>query len=298
MSATAPAAPTVSVIVPVYRHWNDLQRLLNHLGVQEGLNVPSVVSSVEILVVDNGDPADRPELDLPEAIPTRVLHCPQPGSYAARNAGVADAAGELLLFTDADTSPRPDWIASLVAAHLRQPGRVLAGAIAMYAGDPPNRYEVFDRIKGIPQERYVRQGYATTANLAVPREAYDAVGGFDATRYSGGDADFTRRAGAAGYPVTLIPEAVVEHPSRSTWAELSTKARRIKGGQLRSGTRKQRAKWWLRTVTPPVFASARILRSDRPARERATALGVLHQLWFVELGESARLLAGRTPERS
>ena len=52
-------------------------------------------------------------------------------------------------------------------------------------------------------------------------------------RFSGGDAAFCRRAGAAGHAITLVPDAVVSHPCRTGWDGIATKARRTKGGQIR-----------------------------------------------------------------
>ena len=72
------------------------------------------------------------------------------------------------------------------------------------------RYEL---VRGIPQARYVARGYAATANLAVPADLFRRLGGFDAARRSGGDAGFFRRAGRAGHPVTLVPDAVVPTPA-------------------------------------------------------------------------------------
>jgi GT2 family glycosyltransferase len=285
-----PAAPLFSVVVPVFRHWTELPALLACLAAQ---TLPA--AEVEILIVDNGPAADRPALALPAN--ARVLTCPEPGSYAARNRGAAAARGRLLAFTDADCPPEPGWLAAMAAVAERLPGWLLAGPVRMVAGPAPNRFEVYDRIRGIPQERYVRQGYATTANLVVPQPVFAAVGGFDATRFSGGDADLCRRARRAGHGVVLVADAVVEHPCRATWDELATKARRVKGGQITGGAPRLRAQWALRTLTPPLRASARFLRADRPLGERLTALGVLYRLWLTELAEMARLAVGGRPER-
>ena len=146
-------------------------------------------------------------------------------------------------------------------------------------------------------ERYVRLGYATTANLIVPRQAFDAVAGFDARRFSGGDADFCRRAERAGHGIVLVAAAVVEHPARDSWEEVATKARRVKGGQITGGPLGLRIRWFLRTLIPPLRATARFIRAPRPWSERLTAIRVLYRLWLVELAEMARLLAGGTPER-
>ena len=279
-----------SVIVPVYRHWQHVPALLSCLAAQ---TLPK--SEAEILIVDNGPLDERPDLALlPNA---RVLTCLEPGSYAARNLGAAAARGGLLAFTDADCRPEPDWLASMAEAAERLPGRLLAGPVRLVPCEPPNAYEIYDRIRGIPQERYVRLGYATTANLIVPRQAFDAVAGFDARRFSGGDADFCRRAGRAGHGIVLVAAAVVEHPARDSWEEVATKARRVKGGQITGGPLGLRIRWFLRTLIPPLRATARFIRAPRPWSERLTAIRVLYRLWLVELAEMARLLAGGTPER-
>ena len=121
-------------------------------------------------------------------------------------------------------------------------------------------------IRGIPQARYVRHGYAATANLVVPAAVFRALGGFDARRFSGGDAEFCRRAGAAGHPIRLVPEAVVLHPARSRWDELAAKTRRVTGGQVGAGPPRRRLVWFLRTLTPPLRALWRFARAASPRR--------------------------------
>ena len=95
----------------------------------------------------------------------------------------------------------------------------------------------------------------------------------------------------------LVAAAVVEHPARDSWEEVATKARRVKGWQITGGTLGLRIRWFLRTLIPPLRATARFIRAPRPWSERLTAIRVLYRLWLVELAEMARLLAGSTPER-
>ena len=293
MSADQPragAAPRLSVIVPVYRQWDLVPGLLAALAAQR---LPA--AAFEILLVDNEPEAGPPPLAPPAN--ARILPCAAPGAYAARNAGIAAARGRHLAFTDADCRPDPGWLAALAAAAVDE-RTLLAGPVRVEAaGDPPNRYEAYEVLRGIPQERYARLGYAATANLTVPAAVFAAIGGFDATRRSGGDAAFCRRAGRRGYPLRLAPGAVVAHPARDSWQALSVKARRVKGGQIRSGAPAARATWLMRTLTPPLRALARFLRADAPWPVRRAAIGVLFRLWGVELAETARLLAGGAPER-
>jgi glycosyltransferase involved in cell wall biosynthesis len=289
----APAPPRISVIVPVYRHWDLAPGLLAALAAQS-----LEAAAFEVVLVDNAPDEPRPALALPPN--ARVTPCAAQGSYAARNAGVAAARGALLAFTDADCRPEPGWLAALdaAAAAPATAGRLLAGPVRLTgAGDPPNPYEVYDLIRGIPQERYVRHGYAATANLAVPAEVFAALGGFDARRRSGGDAAFCRRALLRGRRLAFVPEAAVTHPVRGSWEALAVKARRVKGGQITGGGLVWRASWLLRTLTPPLRATRRFLAAPRPWAERRAALGVLYRLWGVELAETARLLSGGAPER-
>ncbi len=314
-AAIGPASgPRFSVIVPVYRHWALLPDLLAALRAQTIGD-----AAFEILIVDNdpaaGDPADgdpargdpaggdpagdRAGIVLPGN--AALLAEPRPGAYAARNAAAARARAPSLVFTDADCRPLPGWLAAFAEAEDRMDGAegeggaaLLAGPIRMTWGAPPTSCELFEALRGIPQARYARNGYAATANLAVPAALFRRLGGFDASRFSGGDADFCRRA---GLPVRLVPEAVVAHPCRAGWADLTRKIRRVKGGQIAAGSRRRRLAWTLRTLTPPLRALARFARAEAPLTYRARAIGVLFALWGVELAETARLLAGGRPER-
>lgn len=283
------APPLFSVVVPVYRHWELVPDLLAALAAQS-------FSDFEILLVDNAPGEPRPDLALPER--ARVLPCAAPGSYAARNAGVAAARGRMVAFTDADCRPDPGWLAALAAAAAEGGERLLAGPVRMTTRGPePGRWEAYDLIRGIPQAHYVRLGYAATANLAVPASVFARLGGFDAGRMSGGDAAFCRRVGAAGVGIALVQGAVVAHPARADWDELARKARRVKGGQIRGGSRAFRLTWLLRSLTPPLRAHRRFLAAPHPRRQRRDAIRALYRLWGVELAEILRLLRGGAPER-
>jgi GT2 family glycosyltransferase len=285
-----PAQPgtAFSVVVPVYRQWDLVPDLLVALAAQD-----LALHAAEVILVDDAPGEKRPALTLPPGI--RVVPGPGRGSYAARNAGVEEARGAWLLFTDADCRPRPGWLAAYAAAAV--PETLLAGPVRMIGSDRPGPCEVFDLVRGIPQERYVRHGYAATANLAVPAAAFRALGGFDAARRSGGDAEFCRRAMRAGHGLRFVPEAGVDHLARATWGELTRKARRVKGGQVGAGPTSRRLTWAVRSLAPPVREMAHFLAAPHGLGRRVTACAVRMRLWGVELEEVARLLAGGKPER-
>jgi GT2 family glycosyltransferase len=142
-----------------------------------------------------------------------VVSEPRPGRARARNRGVAATGAALLAFTDADCRPRPDWLARL-AEPLRRGEPLVAGRVVVTTGAAPNAVERFEslwRFRDDPQ-----RGWAPTANLGMRREAFDAIGGFDARfRHIGEDVDLCLRAGAAGFPLGRCPAAVVEHPAET-----------------------------------------------------------------------------------
>jgi glycosyltransferase involved in cell wall biosynthesis len=280
--------------VPVYQHWHCIPALLDCLRAQ---TLPQ--HQFEIVLVDNGCEDFAPPTQLPGN--ARIEHCSTPASYAARNHAIARARGEWLVFTDADCLPDKDWLRNLMEAgsSAADASVILAGAINMVAiSHRPGWYERYDRVKGIPQARYAAKGYATTANLAVPAYIARQLEYFNSTRYSGADAEFCRRAGTSGVEIRYVANAIVDHPARRSWKAIETKARRIKGGQLINGTRRQRSLWWIHTFTPPVRACARFLVDRRvPLRDRLIAVTVQIRVWSTEMRESFRLLRDGIPER-
>lgn len=285
-------APSVSIIVPVYRQWNVLPKLIAALQAQD-----LDPTTYEVIVVNN-DPTSQARSDAAMAALAPgflSLTCAQPGSYAARNAGAAQSRAALLLFTDADCLPAPDWARRMVDAARAHPGCLVAGQVTIPLPPNPNRWAVFDHIRGIPQGLFVSHGYGATANLAVPRAVFDTLLGFDTTLLSGGDANFCRRAGRAGHGTRYAPQAVVHHPARSSFAALCIKARRVKGGQVASGPPLRRVIWTLRSLCPPVREMLHYAQGPAPWPLKRTAMSVRLTLWCVELAEIVRLLLLRTP---
>ena len=284
--------PRFSVLVPVYEQWDLVPTLLARLAAQS-----LAQDQFEVILADNGSSHFAPPQNLPGN--ARVVVCTQPGSYAARNAAVAEARGAWFAFTDADCLPEPGWLAAMdKAAEASGGNTILVGAVDVRPlNGPPNAYEIYDTIIGIPQERYASRGYGATANLTTSAQLFHRVGGFDAQRLSGGDADYCRRAGAQGARVEFVRDARVGHPARDTFEALATKSRRILGGQIVSGPLRRRAAFLLRALSPPAIAWWRLSKAKHPLGHRITAMLVQTRLWGVEVAEAARLLAGRKAER-
>ena len=82
--------PSVSVVIPVFNDPAGIRECIESLSRQT--KIPS-----EVIVVDNGS-----EPPIPDTAGLRIVREETPGSYRARNAGLAVASGDITAFTDAD----------------------------------------------------------------------------------------------------------------------------------------------------------------------------------------------------
>jgi GT2 family glycosyltransferase len=125
-----------------------------------------------------------------------------------RNAGVREAEGDIIVFTDAGCLPEEKWLMRMVEP-LRSGENAVAGTSQDLSGSIafPNGY--IKRLENTGEGSYLVE--SPTLNFAFCRSAYDAVGGFDETFDYGSDVDFTWRLNDSGRRVRHIPNAVIRH---------------------------------------------------------------------------------------
>jgi glycosyltransferase involved in cell wall biosynthesis len=129
--------------------------------------------SFEVIVVDNGS-SDNTKAIVKNAkargtLTMRYVREAEPNRGKARNRGVAQAQGYLVLFCDDDVVAPPGFLAAHEAAH-RSPNFVVNGPILNVAS-----YE--DRPR--PTAANFSRAFLCTCNVSLPKAALDAVGGFD-----------------------------------------------------------------------------------------------------------------------
>jgi mycofactocin glycosyltransferase len=175
---------------------------------------------VELRVVDNGS-RDGTARVL-QGYGDRIVRLEEAtrGPAAARNAGLRDARGEVVAFTDADCQVDPDWLTAVVAP-LEDPHVGIAGG-TIRAVPPAGEIELFgERIHDHRQAIEVFEPpYAITMNWASRRAVLEDLGGFDERFRRCEDVDLSYRITQAGYTLAFAPDAIVYHHNEENLAGL------------------------------------------------------------------------------
>ncbi|GHC08662.1 glycosyltransferase [Thermomonas carbonis] len=217
--------PRASIIIPVYGAFPHTLACLRAIAAHP----PTV--AFEVIVVDDASPDDS--LTQLRAIDGIRVHAraSNGGFIAACNDGAVLARGELLVFLNNDTVPQPGWLdalldtfeaqsdAGLVGAKLVYPdGRLQEAGGVVFADGSGWNYGRFED-PGDSRFNYLRDAdYVSGAAIAIPRDLFARLGGFDA-RYAPAyyeDTDLAFKVRAAGLRVLYQPAAVVVHDEGTT----------------------------------------------------------------------------------
>ena len=136
--------------------------------------------------------ADLPDADLPDAPEVRYVPVPDPtgplcGKALAIHTAIQNTDAPVLLITDADCAPAPGWVRETVRAMGEDVGLV-AGMTLMETRTAFEEAQSLDwgYLLGVASA-LTEAGVPGTAmgnNLALRREAYEAVGGYPGLRFS------------------------------------------------------------------------------------------------------------------
>jgi hypothetical protein len=283
--------PTFSVIVSTHGRAGYLAGMLDALERQSH-------GDFEAVVADNGSPDDTWDTLLArcETTPLRLRALrldPHDGPAVPRNTAVERSRGRWLAFTDDDCLPAAQWLTALQAA---------AGAdVTVVQG----RTDADPQGWGGPWGRTLRvsgvSGLYETANLACPRTAFDAAGGFPAERLLSGrafgeDVLLGARLARAGR-VVAAPDALVHHRVLpGSYRQFLSERRRLEGfpalvrqvPELRSA------------FTAGVFLSRRTATADAGVAALGVAAALQQPLfalgaapWAAQCWSAARQRPGR-----
>jgi glycosyltransferase involved in cell wall biosynthesis len=182
----------VSFIIPVRNDAVRLRRCLTTIRA----NAPAH-DEVEIVVADNGSTDDTAAVA--RGFNARVLTLPSLSVAALRNRAAAEARGQVLAFVDADHEIDPHWVASATDA-LSDQGVAAVGALCVAPAHGTWVQRMYDALRGRTEGRSDVE-WLGSGNMAVRRESFDKVGGFDVSLETCEDVDLCQRLRQAGLRV-------------------------------------------------------------------------------------------------
>ena len=197
----------ISVIIPTFNSAKELTKCLESFKTQTLSN-----ENFEVMVVDDG--SNDGTKDAAAKYPVRYIYQQNRGPAAARNNGANQAQGEIILFTDADCEPQPNWIEEMIKP-LDNPQVV--GVKGVYK---TRQKELVARLVQIEYEhKYERMkkfkyiDFIDTYSAGYRKDIFLKYNGFD-ERYpkaSVEDQEFSFRLSHDGHKMVFNPDAVVYH---------------------------------------------------------------------------------------
>ncbi len=205
----------LSVVIPTFNRLETLEHV-----------IPSLLRSelrpdrFELIVADsNSTDGTTAYLAAVARDHPQVRHVigPFTGRAMARNAGIATAVGEIVLFTDADIIASPDLLNTHLFLHHARTGIVVVGMELQV-----NSLADYRRLRDHPQQRRPLHPesrrrlswlYFLTGNASVRRNDLIALGCFDEafTGYGHEDLELGYRLEGAGLEIVYAPQAVNYH---------------------------------------------------------------------------------------
>lgn len=209
----------VSVIICVLNGASTISRQLKALDQQVGQ------PRFEVIVVDNGSTDGTQDIvrcwlsehtGAPSNKKLLIAHERSSIPYA-RNVGAKAAESGIIAYCDADDRVDAHWVRA-IADCLTSEG-MLGGRIE--AIDPSGTPQPGTFPHGLTQTAYLP--HAGNCNLAVTKNVFNQIGGYDETlpRYGFEDVDICWRAQEAGFPLIYCPDAIV-------YFSISPKAKAVK----------------------------------------------------------------------
>lgn len=211
---SAEQSPSFSVIVAVYNGAGFLEKCLPAINA-------TADAETEIILVDDGSTDNSAEIG--KRFGAKVLILPRrAGAAVARNAGVGEAQGEIVLFVDADVVIQPETI-----IHLRRIFAENQDVTAVFGSydDAPAELDFFSQYRNL-MHHFFHQTSSREAETfwsgfgAIKRRTFLEAGGFDGEKFeipSVEDIELGYRLRSKGCRILLVPELQVKHLKKWTF---------------------------------------------------------------------------------
>jgi GT2 family glycosyltransferase len=203
-----------SIVIPVYNAKATIARCLDSLA---RIDYPQECH--EVVLVDNGSTDGT--VDIMREYPFRIVHESRKNSFTARNCGIANSTGEIIVLTDSDCVVDPGWLKAYDETFNDESIMACGGRIDPFP--PANIIEEFpihtsthkNEISILRPDIFLP--WIDTANAAYRRVVFEEIGLFDDIHFTiTGDVDMGWRTSLHGYRIGYNDSACVKHINRDT----------------------------------------------------------------------------------
>jgi GT2 family glycosyltransferase len=203
---------SASIIIPTFNGASRISHCLDALVTQ------TTGRDVEILVVDDGSTDETGKVV--DCYPSvRLIRQANAGPAAARNRGAREARGEVLLFTDDDCVPMPNWLEAMLEAFK---DRSVVGAKGIYRTRQTSLTARFVQLEYEDKYRLMRDlpsiDFIDTYSAGFIRDRFQEMGGYDTSFpvACAEDIELSYRMSARGWKMKFVPGAIVYHTHPNT----------------------------------------------------------------------------------
>jgi glycosyltransferase involved in cell wall biosynthesis len=190
-------------------------------------------SNIELIIVDNGSSDETPLVAKRLAERARfhvaVIRENRRGLCRAKNAGIAAATGDIIIFTDDDCVWAPDFLSQLFDLYRNDKAPIIRGGRVELGNLDDLPFTI--KTQTFPETYNGRRhpgGFVHGCNLVIPRGLFEAVGRFDEEFGPGApfeaaeETELVYRAFKSGFQIKYAPDLVVyHHHGRRTTAEIT-----------------------------------------------------------------------------
>tara|TARA_B100000686_G_scaffold355366_1_gene473583 strand:- start:2853 stop:3878 length:1026 start_codon:yes stop_codon:yes gene_type:complete len=214
--------PFISIITPTFNRCDEVCRLIKSIDAQTLDH-----SLFEHIISDDGSTDDTINFvsKLKDEIKFQLYFITQSnqGPGAARNHGVENSLGELILFIDSDCEADENWLEIIYNTYLKSPFGACGGPDASKADFTAIQKAIdysmtsFLTTGGMRghSEKMMAKFYPRSHNMGMTKILYDKVGGFGSLRH-GQDIELSNRIHKSGTTIKFIKNAIVYHRRRTT----------------------------------------------------------------------------------
>ena len=289
--------PFFSAIIPTYNRPNQLYSCLqafSHLDYSR--------DRFEVIVVDDESekPLEPTVASFRDRIDIVLITQPHGGPAKARNYGASQDKGEVLVFTDDDCMPSPNWLQALASRFNEIPHQIVGGKTINAL--PHNPYSttsqfiidfvyIYYHSNTEPAFRFFASN-----NMALPADSFHTMGGFDHTFTTSEDRELCNRWLNQGYPMSYAPEAIVYHSNDLTFCRFCRQHWGYGRGAFRFHRKRAQQGWGSFRPDPKFYIGLIFYPLRREQVQRAFLVKVL--LVISQVANAMGFFLGRIQSKS